>query len=138
MAQIANLALTDGETVPVAHQCLPVSIKPGEVMWREDAANVPVIGQVSAKLRYTSPVGSNGVFKEVWTIETPILEVTSGSNSSGYSAAPKVAHSPRADVVFYFHSRTTSQQRKNVREMVSTLRNNVQYTDAVDKLLYPF
>lgn len=138
MAQLAAMNLTDGEATPVVHPVLPVSIKPGEIIWRENLPTVPVTGQVVLKFKSVTPTNTNGVYKEIWTVETPILEATSGNNAAGYTAAPKVAHTPRADIVFYFHTRSTSQQRKNVRKMAFSLDFSVQYQEAVDLLMFPY
>jgi hypothetical protein len=128
MGQMADITVYDGAATPVQHVLSPVdSTRVGNKLtmnWREVAgSSLPT----EAQMRLTAILEtlSSGVTKVEVRLEVPVQEVVTGSNSAGYSAAPKVAY---VDTVYFggfFNKRSTSTGRRLARQLVVNLGNNV-------------
>lgn len=132
MTAIAAITINDGATTPVAHTFYPVSSTP-DASYRENIAGLALVGQGTIKAAIKSDNG-NGLNKVRLTIDLPALEVVTGSNSLGYSAAPKVAYSDKVNVDFILPSRGTGQQRKDLRILLTNLLANAQVIDMIENL----
>lgn len=149
MAQIADITVFDGAATPVSHILSAESVtRVGSVAtatWREKLPSVPDEAQVYAILRIETL--KSGV--RVVSLETgvPVMESISGQNSSGYTAAPKVAFIDRDVHTKYVHPRSTVLSRQISAQISRNLLNNVSVTtpavtagviaDALQKLLTP-
>jgi hypothetical protein len=127
MSAIANITVYDGASTPVVHVLIPVSVtrvkEKVTAFWREGASGVPVYAQVRCTM--TLERLQSGVYKCVTRVEVPIQEVVTGSNSSGYSAAPKVAYVNTVETTGLFHERSDATGRRLVRQMAVNIDNGV-------------
>lgn len=149
MAQIADITVFDGAATPVSHTLSAESVtRTGSTVtavWREKLASVPDEAQVYAILRIETL--KSGV--RVVSLETgvPVMESINGQNSSGYTAAPKVAFIDRDVHTKYVHPRSTPLSRQISAQISRNLLNNVSVStpavtagviaDALQKLLSP-
>jgi len=136
MTAIAAIVINDGATTPVAHTFNPVASSP-DALYRESIVGLALLGQGTIKVVLVSDKG-NGLNKVRLTIDLPALEVVSGVNSLGYSAAPKVGYSDRVNVDFILPSRATAQQRKDLRVLLMNALANAQIVDAIENLNTPY
>lgn len=149
MAQFADITVFDGAATPVSHLLVAEGVtRVGPTVicvWREKIATLPDEAQVYAILRIETL--KSGV--RVVSLETgvPVMESISGQNSSGYTAAPKVAYIDRDVHTKYVHPRSTVLSRQISAQISRNLLNNVSVTappvttgviaDALQKLLTP-
>lgn len=127
MSNIANIVVYDGAATPVSHTLVPVSVvkDKGKItaQWREALAGVPVYAQVRCTM--TLELLQSRVYKVVNRVEVPVQEVVTGSNSSGYSAAPKVAYTNTVETTGLFHERSDVAGRRLVRQMAVNIDGSV-------------
>lgn len=120
MSNIAQIVAFDGAATPVQHNLAAISVTrdgKGRVtaFWREQLASVPTDAQVRASMSLeTLP---SGVARAELITVVPVQEVVVGSNSAGYSAAPKVAYSDTYKTVGLFHPRSLITGRRLARVM---------------------
>lgn len=127
MSQIANIAVYDGAATPVLHTLLPVSVTSEkgvvEANWRENVTTLPIEAQMQVSLKKkTLP---SGVVVVSTKVVVPVMESVSGVNSSGYTAAPKVAYYDTIETVSYQHPRSTTNSRRLARMVLTNLMNSV-------------
>ncbi len=127
MSAISNITVYDGAATPVLHTLLPVSVTREKekvtATWRENAAGVPIYSQVNCIM--TLERLKSGVYRVDMRVSVPVQEVVTGSNSSGYSAAPKNAYVNTVTMSGFFHERSDSTGRRLVRQIAINLGNNV-------------
>lgn len=127
MSAIANLVAFDGQSTPVSHTFVAASVarQGSDVIasYKEATAGVPdeAQGRVTIKL---SKLGS-GVSRASVRVELPVMESISGVNSSGYTAAPKVAYVDTVEVTGYYHQRSVIANRRSVRQLATNIMNNI-------------
>jgi len=136
MAAIGNIAIVDGEPTPVTHTFIPVS-SAGDPFYRESIAGLALIGQPTITLSLKQDRGT-GLNKLRVVMALPALEVVTGNNAAGYSAAPKVGYVNKVNIDMILPSRGTAQQRKDLRLLVSNLLLNSQVIDAIENLNIPY
>lgn len=135
MSQIADISIADGKATPVTHVFKPVQsgleskYKRVGVAGQSAAAVETIVA--TAKLASTA----NGVNKIELDLAIPVSEVVSGSSGQGYTPAPAIAHIPRAKVTFFVHQRSTADERKDLRILLSNLLKDAQVIDLVDNLV---
>jgi hypothetical protein len=127
MSAIANIVAFDGAPTPASHTLLPVSVtkEKGKVVasWREAAAGVPTIAQVRATM--TLEQLQSKIYKLTCRVEVPVQEVVTGSNSAGYSAAPKVAYINTVETTGLFHERSDVAGRRLARQLAINIDGSV-------------
>lgn len=136
MAAIAPIAVQDGKSPAVTHTLNPVSTVGTTAIWRDSIAGLSTNGQVSLQL--SRQTVTKDLDKVRIVLSAPALEVTSGSNAQGYSAAPKVAYEVKADLVIFLPSRALPAQNKDLRTMLSNLLLNNQVWDVIDNGVMPY
>ena len=130
MANIANIVVFDGANPPVAHTLVPVDVsrdpKTGGIVavWREQIPNLPMYAQVTAIARLSKSRRS-GVWNVDFRVEVPVMESVSGQNSSGYTAAPKVAYTDTTGIYGHYNERGTIAGRRLSRQMAVNIGGNV-------------
>ena len=136
MSAIANIAIQDGQGTPVTHTFYPIQTGPTTKL-RENLTALPTLGQgvVSVVTRLDGKAGLNRVRV---VLELPALEAETGANSSGYTAAPKVAYMNKVTAEFILPSRGTAAQRKDLRTLMSNLVLNAVVSDSIDNLNQPY
>jgi hypothetical protein len=110
----ANITLTDATPVtPVNRVYSPTQSGDGLIRW-QDRTQAVFVGQnrltVSQRLADKQAKTNKFVFK----LETPILEQTSPSTSTGIQPAPTVAYTPVVTAEFVLPDRMTLQERKDL------------------------
>lgn len=127
MGNIANIVAFDGAATPVSHTLVPVSVsrEKGKItaLWREAASGVPVYAQVRCTM--TLEQLESKVYKLVSRVEVPVQEVVTGSNSSGYSAAPKVAYINTVETTGLFSERSDVAGRRLVRQLAINIDGSI-------------
>jgi hypothetical protein len=127
MSAIANLVAFDGQSTPVSHTFVAESVarERGTVTatYKEATAGVPDYAQGRVTIKRTK-LGS-GVNRVSTRVELPVMESISGQNSSGYTAAPKVAYVDTMEVVGFFHDRSVIANRRSVRQLAINIAGNV-------------
>lgn len=131
MGQQANIAVFDGATVPVVHNLVGegVSTMPDGTIsarWKESLPTVPDYAQV--RLVQTKRKLPSGIFRVSSRCEVPVMESISGVNSSGYTAAPKVAFTDTTEIVGYYHERSVVNGRRLSRQMALNVAGGVTTT----------
>lgn len=130
MANIANIVVFDGAATPVSHTLVPVDVskdpKTGAIvaLWREQVASLPTYAQVTATARLSKSRRS-GVWNVDFRVEVPVMESVSGQNSSGYTAAPKVAYIDTTGIYGHYHERGTIAGRRLSRQLAINIGGNV-------------
>jgi hypothetical protein len=134
MAQRANITLTDATPVtPVNRVYSPTQSSDGLIRW-QDRTQAIFVGQnrltISQRLADKQARTNKFVFK----LETPILEQTSPSTSTGIQPAPTVAYTPLATVEFVLPDRATVQERKDLLAQLRDLIGEAIVTNMVHDL----
>lgn len=127
MASQTTVTLFDGATTPVSHTFDATSVvnENGTVTatWRENLASLPIAGQCYLK-NVLRPV-KNSVYSGEVEVGVPVMESATTTGVSGYTAAPKVAHTLREKYVFYRHERATQALARTSRQLLVNWMNNV-------------
>lgn len=136
MPAIANIVINDGATVPVAHTFTPVQSGQNSI-YRDTIAGLPVFGQASIRL-LTKLDSGTGLNKVKMVLDVPVMESVVGANGAGYTAAPRVAFSAKVNLDFILPSRSSVQNRKDLRSLLINALSNAQLVDAIDAIAPPF
>lgn len=131
MSAIQNIVVADGKTTPEDHTLIPVTSGPN-ASWRENAAGLPLIGQTTLATALKMP--PNGINRVRIVADIPALETATAANSSGYTAAPRVAYSNRVAIEFILPSRSTAEQRRDLRVIASNILAGDMAVDLIDHL----
>jgi len=127
MAQIANIVAYDGAATPALHTLIPVSVTREKnkitALWREALSGVPVYAQVTVTM--TLERLKSGVYKVVNRVAVPVQEVVTGSNSAGYSAAPKIAYVNTVETTGLFHERSDVAGRRLSRQLAVNIDGSI-------------
>lgn len=127
MSSITNITVYDGAATPVLHTLLPVSVTRdnGKVIafFRENAASVPLIAQVTAELTLSKT--KSGVYKVESRCVVPVMEAVGAQNAAGYTAAPKVAYENTVITTGFFHERSDTVGRRLVRQLSTNIMGSV-------------
>lgn len=150
MAAIASITVFDGAATPVSHTLVAESISreaDGTLVasWKEALTSVPDYAQI--KVTGKKKRLPTGITRSSFRVEVPVMESVSGVNSSGYTAAPKVAYIDTVEIVNYASDRSTVEGRRLVRQLAINLAGNVSTTvtpstagpvpNAFDTLVFP-
>lgn len=127
MANIADITVFDGAATPVSHVLKAVSVtrNNNEVVaeWRESVATVPTYAQIRASMKISRL--KSGVYRVEQRTVVPVMESIAGNNTSGYTAAPKVAYEDTVILTGLFHERSVAAGRRLARQLALNLGGNV-------------
>lgn len=127
MSNIADITAFDGAATPVSHTLKAVSVTRAnnEIVadWRESLASVPANAQVRTQMKITRM--KSGVYRTEQRVAVPVMESVSGANSSGYTAAPKVAYEDTIVITGFFHERSDVAGRRRARQLALNIAGNV-------------
>ncbi len=128
MAQQSAITVFDGATTPVTHTLQPVDNKIGKdgsrvAVWRENVPTLPVEAQMRAELIQRELQG--GLVETRIAVIVPVMEAINGQNAAGYTAAPKVAYSDKAELRVVSHRRSTVASRRLCKQALLNLVNNI-------------
>lgn len=132
MSAIATITIADGKGTPANHVFNP--IKSGErSLYRTSDGALPLIGQETIQ---TTVKDLNAQLKSVVIVMgLPALETATAANSSGYTAAPKVAYENKVKIEFFLPNRGLPAQRTDLRVLLKNLLTNAAIIDLVDNLV---
>lgn len=128
MSALANITVFDGASTPVTHTLVGESVareSDGTIVaiYKESLPAVPDYAQIRLTLKKRKL--PSGVFRCSSRAEVPVMESVSGQNSSGYTAAPKVAYVDTVETVGYFHERGTLSGRRLARQLSTNVMGSV-------------
>lgn len=128
MSAISNVVAYDGLSTPISHVFLPVSVsREGankvRAEYREAIVGVPTNAQ--PRLHLSLEKLKSGVYRVERRLVVPVMESISGQNSSGYTAAPKVAHELTDVRTSFFHERSDVGGRRLVRQLGNNIDGNI-------------
>lgn len=123
MPQAANLTIYDGESSPVARVFSPAEIGPVNAVFENVASGVVAgFDRLVVTTRRSSIKNQN--HKVRVSLVCPVLEVTSPSTSTGIQPAPTIAYSVSSVFEQVSPARSTKQNRKNNRVLMSNFLIN--------------
>lgn len=132
MSAQAAVVLTDAASTPVNRSFAPRGVDRNGVSWWAYLADGTVVAYNWLSSHIRKPVPQSDAYKVQFKLELPVLETlsTTGS-SSGYTPGPKVAYKLIANVEFVLPTRSSLQERKDLRAMMYDLLQESVLTDAV-------
>lgn len=136
MSAISAIAIQDGQATPVTHTFNPIE-SGAHSLWRENQAGLALVGQGSITVDVL-PDARTGLNRVKMMMSLPALEVITGQNSAGYTAAPKVGYENKVKIEFFLPSRGTAAQRKDLRVLLADLLGDAQVIDLVENLNTPY
>jgi len=139
MPAIAQISLNDGLATPVAHIFAPAKTQSDYALLEDRSAGVYLgYNKLTYSLtRPTGPSGANRNLKLSIKIETPKMEVLSGSDA-GYTPAPTVAYRPVAELIVTLPERCTLQDRKDLKAFLSNVMVSSFTTQAFEAYELPY
>lgn len=117
MADMANISLKSDDTTQVDHTLIPVSNADKNLVWRGDAAGIPIDGQIRLTANWERL--KDGAYRLSAKLEVPVLETIGTAASSGYVAAPKVAYVMVGIFTMFAPARSTIADRANTVRMLA-------------------
>lgn len=131
MSAQANLTVFDGASTPILHTLIGQEVyrdKDSSIkaVWKESLPTLPDYAQV--RVTQTKKKLPSGVTRVSSRVEVPVMEAVNAQNSSGYTAAPKVAFTDTVEVVGYFHERSTLSSRRLARQLAINVANGIATT----------
>lgn len=135
MAAIAPIVIKDGAATPADRTFTPVRSNLPAI-WRENLSSLPESGQL--RLVIDTKSQNNGTTRVRVSISAPAMETATGSNSEGYTAAPRVGYTTVGFAEFVLPSRSTGQQIKDVRSLLGNALLNAQVIDVIDNRNTPY
>jgi len=133
MAIRGNITLTDAATTPVNRVYSPTQSGDGLIQW-VDRTQAILVGQ--NRLTVSQRLANKQVrtTKVAWKLETPILEQTSPSTSTGIQPAPTVAYTSIGTIELVLPDRCTLQERKDLLAQMRDLIDEAIVTSMVHDL----
>ena len=135
MASNANIVIVDGEATPVTRTFGPDSIENGVATYKDRASGVPVgYGSISLSRPKEPQDKVNGSYKCVVQLMLPKLETVSGSTTSGFEPAPRVAYNCVARCELWLPVRSVEQDRENLRVLLRDLLDDAIVVSLIEDL----
>jgi len=123
MSAISDITVYDGAAPPVSHTLKAISVtREGPkvtALWRENLTTVPVDAQMTLTIAMEKL--KSGIYRTERVLAVPYMESIAGNNTSGYTAAPRVARVDKDVRVQY----TTGRADINGRRLLRQLGNNI-------------
>lgn len=131
MSAQANITVFDGASTPISHTLVGQEVyrdKDSSIkaVWKESLPALPDYAQV--RLTQTRKKLPSGITRVSSRVEVPVMEAVNAQNSSGYTAAPKVAFTDTVEVVGYFHERSTLSSRRLARQLAINVAHGTETT----------
>lgn len=130
MSTIANIVAFDGASTPVSHTFVPQSVtrEKNKITAFYKEANISVPDAAQGRITLSIEKLSSGVYKVDSRVEIPVMESIAGNNSSGYTAAPRVAYVDTVNSSGYFSDRSTIAGRRITRGISNNVMSGVSTT----------
>lgn len=134
----SNIVINDGAATPVAKTFTPVSENPvNNFNWADRSGGVPIgYPHVRLSLKEAGPKGTASILNI--EMKLPVLETPTGSTSGGFAPVPTVAHTGRIVFTAYLPTRSTLQNRKDLRALFANLLAHATVTGAFEDLISPY
>jgi hypothetical protein len=133
MAIRGNITLTDAAATPINRVYYPTQSPDGTILWR-DRTQAVFAGQNRLTVGQRVANKQSKATKVTWKLETPILEQTSPSTSTGIQPAPTVAYTPIGVIEMVLPDRSTQQERKDLLAQMRDLIDEAIVTSQVHDL----
>lgn len=141
MALYDNIVIADAQETPVNHTFKHTGKDESGVHWFTDSSQANAIGYWKISVSTTQPKPARAgdqaggrSFKVKIGLHEPVL-AASGTASSGYAVAPKVAYVPRSFTEFLIPEETTKLDRENLAKMTPLLLQNTDMKSLVVDLI---
>nr|UUW21247.1 MAG: hypothetical protein [Sanya fiers-like virus 11] len=121
MAQRANITLTDAATTPVNHVFKPTTSDKDVIYYKDQTVTTVPLGQAALSIQQRVPTAQFKSYKFSWKLETPTLEQTSPSTSTGIQPQPTLAYKNLVAIDLVFAERSSLQERKDILAMARDL-----------------
>lgn len=135
--QITAITIADGKSTPLSHVFQPITSSPEALYKRTGVAGQTAAAMESVVLKLSPAKKVDGVNIVSIELSVPVMEQAAGGSSSGYVAPPAVAHTLRFKGNLYLHNRSITEDRKDLRVLVSNLLKDAQVIDLIDNLTPP-
>lgn len=130
MAIRANITLTDAATTPVNRVYYPTQSLDSSIVWR-DRTQAIYVGQNRLTAEQRIATRQTRATKLHWKLETPVLEQTSPSTSTGIQPQPTVAYTLLGEIKLVLPDRCSQQERKDLLAQLRDLINEAIVTSQV-------
>lgn len=141
MALYDNIVLADAQATPVNHTFKHTGRDESGVHWFTDSSQQNAIGYWKISVSTTQPKpartgdqSGGRMYKVKIGLHEPIL-AESGTSSSGYGVAPRVAYVPRSFTEYLIPEETTRLDRDNLAKMTPLLLSNAEMKSLVTELI---
>jgi hypothetical protein len=133
---MTTLTLTDAAGTPVNRSYPLVSSSPDLSIWKDYTTNggIPVgAGVASLSLKENG----NGTIRLTGKLVVPTMETISGETDLGFAAVPTKAFECIGSFDLVFPSRSSLQNRKDLKAMFIDLLGDAVVTSAVENFVHP-
>lgn len=133
---MTTLTLTDAAGTPVNRSYPLNSFTPDLAIWKDYSTNggYPIgAGVASLSLKENS----NGTMRLAGKLVLPTLETVAGDDASGFTPAPTKAFECIGSFDLVFPSRSSLQNRKDLKAMLADLLSDAVVTQAVENFVRP-
>lgn len=132
MAAQAAVMLTDAAVPPINRLFSPLGADSNGVLRWRYLSDGTIAGYQYLTQSIRGPTPQSDAYKVTFKLVIPVLETVSTSGTSaGYTASPKVAYRNLANLEFVLPTRSSLQERKDLRAMMFDLLQESVLTDAV-------
>jgi hypothetical protein len=133
---MGNLTLTDAASTPVDRTYIPTQSNPDLTVWKDFTTNsgYPVgagVASISVK------ENQGGTVRVTGKLVLPTLETVSGDTDLGFTPAPQKAFDVIGSFEMVFPSRSSLQNRKDLKAMLKDLLGDAVVTSAVESFVHP-
>lgn len=137
----SNIVLADAQGTPVNHTFIPMGKDPNGVYWFEDQSASSPIGYWKLSIEVKKPLpgapgaksGSDRVVRVNYALHEPALE-TLGTSDNGLTPPPTISYITRCTGTYIIPERSTLQNRKDIRKMISGLNDSAIMVSVVEQL----
>ena len=136
MPAIGQISLTDGQATPATHVFNPISSNPP--IYKRNGVGAALIAEETLNIDLKRATANSPVNRPVLVLEIPVLEQSTGSTPSGYTAPPKVAYVERVKIEFFHHQRSLESSRKDLRVITAKLLADPAVIALIEKLEKPY
>lgn len=131
-----SLTLTDAASTPVNRTYTATQSSPDITIWKDYTTNSGVaIGAGIASLSVSE--NANGTTRVSGKLVLPTMETISGDTSLGYAAVPTKAFEVLGTFDLVFPSRSSLQNRKDLKAMLIDFAGDAVVTSAVESFVHP-
>jgi hypothetical protein len=134
MAARGNITLTDAAGTPVNHVYKPTGSQGSNVIIWRDSTQTVYAGQNVLTVTQRLADKKTKTTKVSWKLETPVLEQTSPSTSTGIQPAPTVAYVPLGTIEVVLPDRMSLQERKDLLAQMRDLIDEAIVSSQVQDL----